>query len=96
MIRSKKRWQIDRPDEQLVAQLSADLNVSAMLAKILVARNVTDSVQAAGYLQMDETSLHDPYLLFDMEKSVDLLRTAINEQQQITVYGDYDAGATRF
>ncbi|WP_248681207.1 single-stranded DNA-binding protein [Sporosarcina ureae] len=96
LIQSKKRWQIDRPDEELVNQLAKDLNLSTMLTKILVARGITTSEQANAYLHMDESNLHDPFLLHDMQKAVDRIQHAIDTQQQLTIYGDYDAGATRF
>ena len=91
MIQSKKRWQIDRPDAELVSQLAKDLKLSTMLTKILVARGITTSEQANAYLHMDETNLHDPFLLHDMQTAVDLIKQAIDTQQQITIYGDYDA-----
>ncbi|PIC64608.1 single-stranded-DNA-specific exonuclease RecJ [Sporosarcina sp. P13] len=90
MIQSKKRWQIERPDEQLVSQLAKDLKLSTMIAKILVARGVTTSEQATAYLEMDESNLHDPFLLYGMKETVELITQAITEQKQITVYGDYD------
>ncbi|ARD47006.1 DHH family phosphoesterase [Sporosarcina sp. P33] len=96
MIQSKKRWKIDRPDEKLVNQLAKDLNLSTMLTKILVARGITTSEQANAYLDMDESNLHDPFLLYDMKKAVDRIKQAVEDEEQITIYGDYDAGATRF
>lgn len=90
MIQSKKRWQIERPDEQLVAQLVKDRKLSPMIAKILVARGVTTSEQATFYLEMDESNLHDPFLLYGMKETVELVKRAIEEQKKITIYGDYD------
>ncbi|AXH99279.1 single-stranded-DNA-specific exonuclease RecJ [Sporosarcina sp. PTS2304] len=90
MIQSKKRWQIERPDEQIVAQLTRDLKISTMIAKILVARGVTTSERATAYLEMDESNLHDPFLLYGMDTTVELIKQAIADQQQITIYGDYD------
>ena len=91
LIQSKKRWQIDRPDEELVNQLAKELKLSTMLTKILVARGITTSEQANTYLHMDESNLHDPFLFHDMQKAVDRVKQAIDTQQQITIYGDYDA-----
>lgn len=91
LIRSKKRWEIERPDEQLTAKLADELGISTMVAKILAARRITTSEQAKAYVAIDESALHDPFLLHDMKETVDCLHKAIQEQKSITVYGDYDA-----
>lgn len=96
MIKSKKRWQVERPDEQLVQQLQNDLQLSALAAKILVARGCETSAHAESLLNMTEATLHDPFLMHGMTEAVARIEQALDNGEKILVYGDYDAGATRF
>ncbi|MHA6259295.1 single-stranded-DNA-specific exonuclease RecJ [Sporosarcina sp. CAU 1771] len=91
MIESKKKWLIERPDEQLVTQLVDELKIPTVHAKILVSRGITDPGEASTFLHMDVSAIHDPYLLYDMEKAVTLIRQAIANNKKIAIYGDYDA-----
>lgn len=54
-------------------------------------RNVTNNSEAKQFLFPALTSVYDPFMLHDMQKAVDRIRLAIKNQEQITVYGDYDA-----
>lgn len=91
MIESKKRWRLTTPDEKKVQAVQQELAVSSVLAKILVTRGITDAEQARSFLNMDETAIHNPFLMKDMDVAVERIRLAIDEQQKIVVYGDYDA-----
>lgn len=91
MIESAKTWTINRPDEQTVTALMNGLSLPSVHAKILVSRGLTDVEQAKSFLHMNETNLHDPFLLHEMDKAVERIRQAIEGQEKITVYGDYDA-----
>lgn len=86
-----KRWKVERPDEQLVASLTKDLGISSVQAKILASRGIIDSEEAKAFLHMDSSSMHDPFLLYDMDKAVSLIKKAIATDKKIAVYGDYDA-----
>ncbi|MEP7205208.1 MAG: single-stranded-DNA-specific exonuclease RecJ, partial [Candidatus Saccharibacteria bacterium] len=57
--------------------------------RILAARGL-DGSAAAAFLSPDYAKQHDPYLLPDMEKAVERLVRARQNQERITVYGDYD------
>lgn len=91
LIESKKKWTIERPDSEIVAQLSNELEIPTVHAKILVARGITTTEKAKSFLHMDESSIHDPFLLFEMDKAVELIKTAITNDKKIAIYGDYDA-----
>lgn len=91
MIESMKMWTINRPDEKIVQLFIEELSIPSIHAKILVSRGITDVEQAKSFLHMDTNSLHDPYLLYDMEKAVNRIMQAIDSNELITVYGDYDA-----
>ena len=96
MIESTKKWVVQRPDSQLVQQLQESLGISAIAAKILVARGCTSEDQAASLLKVDERYFHDPYAMHGMEQAVERILQALEEGEKILVYGDYDGGATRF
>lgn len=71
------KWHIKNPD----------LNQQHLVKSIYEARGVKDY---RALFSMNETDLFDPYLLHDMDKSVKRIITAIEEEQKILVYGDYD------
>lgn len=85
-----KRWTVERPDEQVVSVLTAELGLSSVQAKILASRGITNPVEAKALLHMDVSSMHDPYLLYEMNKAVELIKLAISNNKKIAVYGDYD------
>lgn len=91
MIESKKKWSIERPDEQMVTELSNQLKIPSVHAKILVSRGINTIEEAQSFLHMDESSMHDPFLLHDMEKAITLIKTTITNEKKIAIYGDYDA-----
>ncbi len=86
-----KRWTVQRPDEQVVNILTAELGLSSVQAKILAGRGLTNPDEVKAFLHMDASAMHDPYLLYDMDKAVELITKAIAANKKIAVYGDYDA-----
>ena len=74
LIESKNKWIIERPDETVVNRLSSELAIPTVHAKILASRGITDPEEAKLFLHMDESSIHDPYLMNDMEKAVGILK----------------------
>ncbi|AYC30795.1 single-stranded-DNA-specific exonuclease RecJ [Paenisporosarcina cavernae] len=91
MLKSKKRWITPEINEQLVEQLQKESNLSPVVVKYFVSQGITNSVVMKEYLEMDEQSLHDPLLLFQMKEAVERVQQAIQLEEKILVYGDYDA-----
>lgn len=60
-------------------------------AKIAYERGIRTEEALEDFLKADLSHLHDPYLLHDMDKAVARIRQAIENYEQILVYGDYDA-----
>lgn len=83
-------------DEQQQCQenLAQKLSVDPILAKLLVQRGITSFEEARLFFRPTLTSLHDPFLMADMEKAVDRLNCAIGHKEKILVYGDYDVDGT--
>ena len=90
-----KRWIFnDDIDEDVVAQLSREINVSPIIAKILIQRNINDFDQAKRYFRPSLDQLHDPFLMRDMDKALERIKTAMDLNEKILIYGDYDVDGT--
>ncbi|MGX9135386.1 single-stranded-DNA-specific exonuclease RecJ [Rummeliibacillus sp. JY-2-4R] len=91
MTATRKRWHINRLDEQLVKELQGELKISSISAKILVARGFTTVEAARAFLMIDEQAIHDPFEMHGMKEAVERINKAIENKEKILVYGDYDA-----
>lgn len=91
MIESVKKWIVQRPDQELVKQLQNKLGISAIAAKILVARGCSSEEQAASLLKINESDFHDPFMMHGMKQAVERINRALEEGEKILVYGDYDS-----
>lgn len=94
-----KRWiyptTLTDSDAATAQQLAAAINVNPFLTKILVQRGVRSFDEAKTFFRPSLNQLHDPFLMRDMDKAVARLSQAIDNQEKIVVYGDYDVdGAT--
>ena len=92
MIKSKYIWKLtesDLPDEFL--KLSKKYKLDTLAAQILWQRGIRAEEEIQAYLNPDLQQLHDPFLLHDMEKATQRILTAIENGQNILIYGDYDA-----
>ncbi|RXQ96493.1 single-stranded-DNA-specific exonuclease RecJ [Ancylomarina salipaludis] len=91
----EKRWVINEPgDEETIESLSQALGVDQVVANLLVQRGVKTFDQAKAFFRPSLDDLHDPFLMKDMDKAVNRLVTALNNQERILIYGDYDVDGT--
>lgn len=60
------------------------------VARLLFERGIQDEESLKKFLEPSLEDLHDPYLLHDMDKAVERIRQAIEEGENILIYGDYD------
>lgn len=89
------RWIFsEEVDENVVTQLSSEINVNATIAKILIQRKITDFDEAKRYFRPSLDQLHDPFIMQDMDKAMERIKIAIDEEQKILIYGDYDVDGT--
>lgn len=84
-------WQIAETDTVAADSLSVALNLSPLVARLLVNRGVTDAEEARRFLDPQLDYLHDPFTLPDVEKAVERLAKAIQQGEKIFLHGDYDA-----
>ena len=85
-----KKWQIYEVDEEKVEELSNKYHLNKLLATILANRNIVNEEEIRLFLNPTRNDFHDPYLITDMEKATDRIVKAIEKQEKVTIYGDYD------
>lgn len=85
---------LDEKSQQSVQNLQKDLGVDALIAQLLVLRGVTDFDQAKRFFRPSLSDLHSPFLMKDMDIAVDRILQAIQQDENIMVYGDYDVDGT--
>ncbi len=91
----QKRWaQKHNPDINAVKALSAQLGVDEVLATLLLQRGVHTYEDARFYFRPNINHLHDPFLMAGMEQAIARIDTAIQANQKILIYGDYDVDGT--
>jgi single-stranded-DNA-specific exonuclease len=89
-----KRWKILPTDIEKVENLHDTLRVNKTVCNILVQRGIDDFEKSKAFFRPQLSSLHDPYLMKDMDKAVSRICTAIEKKQKILVFGDYDVDGT--
>lgn len=75
-------------------ELANELNISPILARLLLNRGITTTEEANIFFNPSLTQLHDPFLMKDMDVAVQRLNQAIGNKERIMVYGDYDVDGT--
>lgn len=90
----EKRWKILPVDAEKSRGLRSALNIHPALCDILVQRGIDSFEKSRHYFRPSLSDLHDPALMKDMDKAVDRIIRAIDRQEKILVFGDYDVDGT--
>jgi single-stranded-DNA-specific exonuclease len=92
----KKRWKIkEQSNQNEVDQLSSELNnLDKTLTDILLKRKIDTFEKAKTFFRPSLEEIHNPFLMKDMDKAVERLQKAIENNEKILVYGDYDVDGT--
>ena len=80
--------------KNLVENLSEVLEVSPVIAQLLAQRGVNSFDEAKTFFRPDWAQLHDPFLMQDMAVAVNRIITAMEKNENVMVYGDYDVDGT--
>lgn len=91
----QKRWFIKQPPAPaLIHELETSLKVTPLMAGLLAQRGLTTQESVRSFFDPSLGQLHDPFLMKNMQTAVDRLSAAIENGEQILVYGDYDVDGT--
>ena len=85
-----KKWQIYEINEEEVEKIEKEHEINKLLATILVNRNIKDPKDIRLFLKPTRADFYDPFLINDMDTAVKRIIKAINNKENVTIYGDYD------
>jgi single-stranded-DNA-specific exonuclease len=89
------RWTLQsKPEKDKVQRLQNELQVDEIIATLLVQRGITTYDQAKTFFRPTLNDLHNPFLMKDMDKAVSRIEKAIENRENILVFGDYDVDGT--
>ena len=90
-----KRWEVKaQGDPEAVAQIATHTGISPVLANLLVQRGIDTVEKAEKFFDPQLRDLHDPFLMKDMDRAVERVEQALERNERIMVYGDYDVDGT--
>lgn len=91
----EKRWIIKKEGASAVVEHLANvLNIDLNLANLLAQRGVTNFDEAKTFFRPELSQLHDPFLMKDMDKAINRIEMAVQRDEKILIYGDYDVDGT--
>lgn len=96
----KYKWNLKPlPDESSVLRLCSEIYKTAKSAQrsivqLLLQRKIETYEQAKNFFNPSLKDLHNPFEMKDMDKAVQRILQAIENQENILIYGDYDVDGT--
>jgi len=91
--KAKYTWQL-REKTELPEEFSTILTqeqINPLLGQLLWHRNIQSTEALETFLRPTVENLYDPFLLYDMEKTITRIQDAVAQGEKILIYGDYDA-----
>ena len=85
-----KKWKYYNSDEKVVEDLQHKFSISKLLATILANRGIIEDEKVRKFLEPTREDFYDPFLMPDMEVAINRIIEAINKNEKIMIYGDYD------
>ena len=90
-----RRWVLKQADESIVAHQAERLNLSPLMARLLVVRGLAEPDTAKTYLSSSlRADLPSPFTMAGMESAVERIVRAVKSKELIAIWGDYDVDGT--
>ncbi len=91
----EKRWVIkEDADQESQVALAEELKISKLLSGLLVNRGIDGFEKAREFFRPELSMLHDPFLMQDMDSAIERIEIALESDERILIYGDYDVDGT--
>lgn len=89
------RWTYKpKPEKEKITTLAQELSVDKTIAKVLLQRGISSFKSAKKYFRPSLEDLHDPFMMKDMDLAINRIELAIENSENILVFGDYDVDGT--
>ena len=94
-MKSLNRWNITATHEQMqgnaaVKEIASALHLRLPTAYLLYNRGCSTPAEAKAFLEKETEQMHDPFDMADMEEAVPRILEAVENHENIVIYGDYD------
>lgn len=83
-----KKWEFCNIDTKEVEEIKKKYNISELVATVISNKNLTTSIDV--FLNPTRNDFYDPFLMPDMDIAVDRIIKAIESNEKVIIYGDYD------
>lgn len=93
----QNKWffkELSTEEESKKEKLAKELNLPPTIVKMLLLRGITTQKEVESFFNPKLEDLHNPMLIQDMDKAVKRLTRALEQKENILVYGDYDVDGT--
>ena len=84
------RWIVQEVNQELQQKLVKELEISPILANLLINRGYSEPEAVRAFLNPSLDNLTSPFALLNMGAAVEKILAAVERQEKIMVYGDYD------
>ncbi|HNX15447.1 MAG TPA: single-stranded-DNA-specific exonuclease RecJ [Oscillospiraceae bacterium] len=87
-----RKWAFCVTDREAVTEMAQDNSITRLQAALLYNRGITAPEEIEEFFSCDiDTGIEEPFSLADMDRAVDRIRTALEKNEKICIFGDYDA-----
>lgn len=84
-----KKWVVRDVDKETASAISEKFNIDPFVACLLVSRGINDDLSVSNFLSKSFETV-SPFNFADMEKAVSVINSAVDNNEKICIYGDYD------
>ncbi len=89
-----KRWTIRKHDADAVNKLAGEINVTPIVAALLISRGYDSADKATAFLNPSPEHLHEPLLMHGMAEAVERIKQAVANNEKVFIWGDLDVDGT--